>query len=756
MIKIYNGKIEAIQAHVLKTYNSSKTIIINSSDEFAIPFLLIRKAIPLLKALLGAKTVNAVLKDYDLLITTLFKDDSFSFFNREKFNLITASLSSNITHSRVAKDTLIRQSSEILHQLLRKNELKIIIPDITQMDTGSIDVLRYLYHVSSRTAPDIVIGYDSDWGPTTFEKEIGVSWYKSVDSVIILQAFVHSLKDKAAAIETITGDPNLPLQSKKATPLKLDVEDEGLEWLVFQKTKSFPKPITAEEAFQIFNAIEKCFRLFDFTNTLFLGLKALGFLLPYISDSQKGKLYHMIGLSAHNRHFFSQNNQVLATFLLDVFKKALAFEKDSARKTAILYRLIVTTSRRMNDIPLASEYLEQAYLEIKTGSFKGYDKPVLTAWINNIDSFILMKRKKMEAAINRQAKGYYLLECLQSISIREVKIEIEYTKAVLAENLATLNSFAENFDAMGFWYSKEVSFSKKWPSLNATAFAELQSFHFQNLQLKQALKKTEKGLLKSKESFNYILEYFFTLSAGDINFRIGNTEKAILYFKRAITMQSEIDFSYISMYELQILIIKSHIQLSAYNTALAQLTNIDTDSLDSIENHIEVKSLIAYCYAKNKKTVLAIKHMNRGIDLAIQSAEARLLFKVSLRGGMIAKALFKNETQGFYKKALELCDVTIDGNSFKPSSEDKVRLYIGLYEAEKQNTSWLFMAIDDLVLALKKNADIWQELKPIINLILKLPKEIQIQCFTSKQDILQKITKAAAQRKDCKKELLAQ
>ncbi len=754
MIQICTGTTEAIYFYISTTYTTNNDIVIKGSDEFALPFLLIRTVIPLVKERLGEKIVQAVLEDYQLLTTILYKDENHPDIDRKHYDRVTASLSSNITHSRVAKDTLIRESSEILHKLLSAHQLRLVIPDIRQLDTGSVDVLRHLYHVSSDIAPAVVIGYDPNWGETIFEEEIGVSWYRSVDSVTVFQAFINSFKAKATDIKILENKAVVATKSPLAFVLKLDNEDEALEWIVFQKVQSLPKKIRAAEALQIFIAIEKCFRLFDFTNALLLSLQTVEIIESHLSDIQKGKLYHIIGLSAHNRHFFSQQNDPLAHFLWDIFKKALQYEKDPSRKTAILYRLIVTVSRRLNKVALAFEYVDQAYKELNISNFKEYDQPILTAWINNIHSFLLMKEKQIEAAIEMQAKGFYLLERLKDISVKEIEIEIAYTKAVLAENLATLNSITENVEAMEFWYAKEVAFTQQWPSLNATSFAEWQSFYFQNLQLTQALQKTEQGLINSKDSFNYILEYFFTLSAADINYRLGNSQKSITYFERAIAMQSQIDHSYISSHILQLSIIKSQIQLGGYDIAIQQLTEIHLDK-EPIESTIEIQSLLAFCHAKKNATATAEKHINTAIDLAMQSAEASLLFNVCISGGMIAQELHNEEAVGFYKKALEIADVTIEGNSFQPNSGNMVRLYMGLFQLENQHISWLFLAIDHLKNSLKKHADSWQELKSMLTMLLSLPATTQKQLFLEKQEAIQKIMKAAAQRNDCEDELFA-
>ncbi|KAB8153349.1 hypothetical protein EZY14_008950 [Kordia sp. TARA_039_SRF] len=754
MIQICSGTPKAIYYYISKTYTTADAIIINGSDEFSLPFLVIRQAIPILKQRLGAATVSSTLKDYKLLINTLYKDSSYDFADCEKYNRITASLSSNITHSRVAKDTLIRESAEILCKLIRNHNLRLIIPDVRHLDTGSIDVLRHLYHVSSETAPDIVIGYDPNWGDTIFDDELGISWYRSVDSVTIFQAFINALTAKATSVKTVDEVTETLSTIKKYTP-QLDAEDEALEWKIFQKTKHIAQIELEQDAVAIFNAIEKCFRLFDFTNTLSLSLKVLATIESHLSELHKGQLYHMIGLSAHNRHFFSQQNEPLAIFLLDTFKKAVQYEKDAARKTAILYRLIVTTSRRLNDISLASKYLQEAYNELETGDFSGYHQPILSAWIYNIHSFILMKKREIDTSIDMQAKGFYLLEELEEVSEKETAIEIEYTKAVLAENLATLHSITENFEAMEFWYGKEVAFTQKWPSLHATSFAEWQSFFYQNLQLKQALQKTEQGITQSQDSFNYILEYFFTLSAADINYRLGNITKAIEYFKRAIVMQSQIDHSYISAEVLQRSIIKSHLQAAEYSAVISLLQQLQVDEKASIESHVEHNCLFAICYAKINDKATSEKYMNIAIDMAVQSGEANLLLKVCIAGGMISETVAKEEAIGFYNKALEIAEVSIDGNTFQPNAEDLVKLHLGLYKIDNQQTSHVFMALNHLEKSLKKSADIWKELKTILKLLLSLPEETLKKYIAKNEQVIANMIKAASQRDDCEEELNA-
>ena len=264
MIQIYSGSTETIHSYILHTYTTANDIVISGSDEFALPFLLIRNAIPILKKRLGKEAVQTVLEDYKLLTTILYKDENHSSIDQQKYTRVTASLHSNITHSRVAKDTLIRNSSEILSKLLTENQLQLIISDIRQLDTGSIDILRHLYHVSSDIAPAIVIGYNPNWGETIFEEEIGVSWYRSVDSVTVFQAFINAFKAKATQIKTLENEDVATFKPATKATLVFDEEDEALEWNVFQKVIAEPQQVTSQEAVQIYSGIEKCFRLFDF------------------------------------------------------------------------------------------------------------------------------------------------------------------------------------------------------------------------------------------------------------------------------------------------------------------------------------------------------------------------------------------------------------------------------------------------------------------------------------------------------------
>lgn len=762
MITILRGTSANLNHYVAREYTTPNDLIIVGSKDFALPFLMVRLIIPMLRNQLGNEPVDDILRTYKVPLSFIFSKltAALTMEEQEQQKMLAARLSSNITHSRAAKDAILKAYAEALLEMKGIHDFRLVIPDMTHLDTGSLDLLLYLYQVFPEQSPDLIIGYDPAWEKPVEERDTGISWYYSLDADTVLRSFVYAFESGSTEQKDIYGTENKVGNDPSNTGWgalyeRLDVLDDKLELKAYAIVKTFPQQLDHEQRTLVFKSIQRCFGLYDFTNALLLSMRSLAALEPVISDKERAQLYHIIALSAHNRHFFSQGNIALADFINQMLQKALLYETDPATSVAILYRLIVTQGRRKNELDLAHNYLDQAYRILSENSFD--HKELSTAWINNMHSFLLMKQGKIKEAIATHESGFYLLDGLNETGSPAIKNEIEFTKAVLAENLSTLNALSGDFKQMKAWYAIESKLAKQWASLHAVPSAEWQSFYYQNLELGKALEKTKQGLIKARSSFHYILEYFFTLSAADIHYRLGNATDALAYFQKALIFQHQIGYEYVSCHALRICLAKTKIRLNKVEEALEDLAEMaNAAGQETPMEHIEICLVSAHGYGLLGVVEKAEEQMNSAIDLAVASGDCGMLVKVMLSAGLVCQQLNKKQDAlAAYHQALEMSQTVLDGIAYQPDTADLADIYFGLYECSNENEDDLELAIYNLSLSLKTTADSWWALPRILAAFSRLPIRQSNNYLKKNKPVMDKVRKAAKQRNDCQAYLSA-
>lgn len=753
MITILQGKREELNLYVSKKYTNTYCHVLYGNRDFAAPFLIFRSLIPFLRNHIADQTIDNLLFSHKTYISIIYEYLS-PYLNHDEMkrkHLGAARLDSNSTHSTVAKADITRSCAEILLDLHTHFQFSLIIPSVTYLDVNSLDLLKYIYQVHSKDAPDLILGYDADWEEDNYDQATGISVYHRLDTVTFLQSFVYSFKTISTVKKKIRlKESHLDRISTDRFDMdrRIDKYDDDLEWIAHQLLQNNSLP-DIQQSEVIVKAVEKCFRLFDFTNAMLLSQQAQKKEGLFLSRESKATLLHIEGLCAHNRHFFTQGNLPLANHLQYVFERALKDETNESHRICLLYRLIVTLSRRKNDLNGAAIYVDQAYRELE--NFSGSNKEILMAWINNVHSYMLMKEGDLNAAIRKHEEAYQLLDKKIADGLNISADEVDYTKAVLAENLSTLNSLRGDFKQMSEWYTIETSYTDKWPSLSAVSSAEWQSFYYQQLKITEALANAKQGLEKSRESFNYILEYFFTLSLAEIHNRLGEEEQAITYYKKCLVFHKQIGRSYtqITFFALQMALIKLAVLSQRYEDAFLLIEKMETQLIDkSPVECVDILEQAAVCNTCLGQIEQAEEKVNKAIEIAVNNGDCSLLLKVNLVAGRICQLLNRNEdARNAYLQAQDISGTVVDGIAFKATASDAVMLYLGLLETGEMNTSLLKELVKELSIGLAKSIDCWWNVKRVLQLIASLSPSEKL--LITESSAYRKILDVAAQRKDC-------
>lgn len=750
MIKILKGSSTQLRAHCVEKYQKKATALLLLGDaSIALPYTIIRLLLPQFREVLGEKEVDRLLEKHKLVTSLLFPVLTPLLTAQElrEQEIICARLSSNITHNRIAKTTINETCVELIMELTNKEGIEIVIPDVRDLDVGSIDVLKLLLKQHPETAPEIVLGFNPDWGEETIDRENGLVYYSSVDALINIQAFAYSFQaiaDSVTEIETEdTSFDALPLSDR------LDPIDEAIALQAMDLLAADNYSETEESNHLIKTAIWRSFKLYDFTMALRL---AFSFMekSPKISKKDKGELYHIIGLSAHNRQFFSQGNENLGRFLERTFGLTLEYEENPENRIGAIYRLIVTLSRRLNQHEEAFEYVNHAISELATNDFDPTHHALLKGWVFNINSFVLMRRRRIDEAIKYHEDAFDLLKNVTS-NVEHLNKEIRFTQAVLAENLTTLSSLLNDRTKMEYWCKVEESYSKEWPGLSAVPFAEWQSFYYKGFDLRKALENAEKGVSKAAGNFEYILEYFFTMSLADINIRIGNYEDALTFFKKSLLFQAQIAYDFTSALSLKIGVALSLLGQNKNREALSWTEEMVSEFKDgAVKDLIEIYILQAFTYAKLDNGEKSEERINEAIDMAVEEGNFDVLIHTACKAGDLCQLLGRPEDAlNAYQQAQEI----VESREDETNASNMVAVNLGLFEMNRTEVSHLISVVQNFPQALRSNYAVWTSLNRFLNCYLELSDNETRELRNLCKEELEIVLKVAGQHEACKENM---
>lgn len=750
MIEILKGDSIQLHAHCAKKYGEQNhTLLLIGDAEIALPYTIVRLLLPQFRRLVGDNEINRILEKYKLVTSLIFPCLMEHLTEQEKLEqtIICARLSSNITHNRIAKTTINENCVALIMEVAKVQTFKIAIPDVRHLDVGSIDVIKVLKKQHSEHAPDILMGFNPDWGKERIDYKNGLVYYSSVDALINIQAFVYSFEAIADTVSEIeTNHEAIELGSLKD---RIDILDDAIVLSALELITSDDYEETTENNELMMEAIWHSFKLYDFTMALKLAHPFME-KSPNISRKAKGEMYHIIGLSAHNRQFFSQGNENLGLFLKRMFERTLEYEENPENRVGAIYRLIVTLSRRLNLHEEAFQQFEFAISELDTLTFDPAHRALLKGWVLNINSFVLMRSRRINEAIKYHEDAFDLLKDVQS-NIEHLNKEIRFTQAVLAENLTTLSSLINDRMRMKYWCSIEESYSREWPGLSAVPFAEWQQFYYKGFELNKALENAQKGVRKAADNFEYILEYFFTMSLADINIRLGNYEEALTYFKKSMSFQAQLAYNFTSATSLKIGVVSSMIGLRRFDEALNYTKEmISQNESESPFDQIEIYILQAFTHAHLKNFEKSDEIINKAIDLAVEEGNFNLLIHTACKAGDLCQLLGRKEDAlNAYCQALEIMESQADATN----ASNIVEINLGLFEMNQTDFSPLLAAIRSLPNALKTNYAVWQHLNRFLSNYLRVTEKTSLDFFKSSESELTSIIRAAKQREDCKQNL---
>ncbi len=715
MIHSLKGSSSSLRKYCASNYNAKKDLIVDNSNEFVLSYSIVRTIIPKLRAFIENDKIDNLLFEHRMITSAVFANlyDTLTTLEKRESLFVGAQLESNVTHTRVAETEIVQRLADILYTLMKDGGFKIVIPNICFLDEGSLHIIRKLYEQPINELPDLILGYDASL-EASYDEKTGLYWFYSLNKTDS-QAFYYAFEEKAEKIlkvEEETSDFDYTLKDVESSLDELDPAIELIGYNVLRNNEN----LNAPQVNVVYRAICKCFKLFHFPQALRLAQEGISRNLAF-SEMQKAEVYTIIGVSSHNLHFFSQGNIVLADYILKNYMEALEHEKDPARRICLYYRIVVVMARRKGDMENSVTYLDKAYEELDNNNFNSPNaKASVYSWICNIHSFVLMRQREMDKAIKVHQDAFYLLEKTSNKGF--LAFDLNFSKGVLAENLCTLNTMAGDYDKAKFWYEEEEKIVKQWPDVSITSFAEWQTYYFRTLQIDKALEQAQKGLVATKKKYNYILEYFFTMSLADLHYRLGSANDALQYYERALEFESKIDLRYTSPLSLRKGKLMAIFQLSKHKEFLTYVDELigTFKTSESTYNVCSLYALKAIGCAKLEKEEEANNAINTAIEIAIEKGEQNVLFHVAIQAGHTNIVLGKaGEAYGAFIQALEIGASNDQDNVI--SNTDMALLYIGMcISAPTASSEHMEMAIKNTYQSLKEDASIWWYLNSLIQI----------------------------------------
>ncbi|MGL5891322.1 MAG: hypothetical protein ACRC3B_15640, partial [Bacteroidia bacterium] len=327
MIHSIKGNDSQLEKYVRSIYNAEKDIALISTSAFICPHILFRSIVDFFRSKSGNELTDRLLNEYKVPLSLIY-DNWIAELTAEELKHLefcAARTCSNYVHSPAAKSELIEACADVIIKFYKIIPFRIIIGKPESLDVNSVDLIKHLYHLFPEETPDLIIAYNNNWGDDERDIGRGISHYYGHDTVTFLQAFVYAFENVAAEIVDLTVEPVDSISESCAEPKNASDYYDKSEFEAFEllRTKQY---FTRDEAQLIMNSIRRFFRMYDFYNALFMGLEAREKIFIRLTNAERADLLHIIGLSAHTRHFFTQGNQALADFLKVIFQEALQNE----------------------------------------------------------------------------------------------------------------------------------------------------------------------------------------------------------------------------------------------------------------------------------------------------------------------------------------------------------------------------------------------------------------------------------------------
>jgi len=733
-------------------------LYIEKSNNLIIPWFGMRQILSNIKILLGEAFFEKIIQKHPIAASIVLanKDDLLDEFLKEKRKNLFGSLKSNLSQNYFIQQPLYIECRELLLDVLKHFEGYLIIPNIEEVDAGTISLLIKSFKLYQANNIHLIIGLDQkfgdDWlnesmeeGDFPFGKN-GIIWNYSSVSV---KSFIFSLLISGANIIDCVDTESGNVSKAKIQRIDFDsLINQSPEVSLYNKVLN-SQPLEKTDVDHAYLLIKRAFEVYDFLVALNISILCIEKQLAF-SKEQLADIYIILGLCTHNVQFSSSQGNSDTNDYIEVNNlKALdCLAPNDIRKAFIYYRLAVLHARRKGDLEKGFEWAERCINFSK--NIKSDLGIYCYTWAYNIRAFIYYRRKEKNLAL--QDMNWAISE-MDELRIKNADSrDINFSYAVFNDNLSALHADLGDFYAVLDCFKKSsiIDGYQNWNlAMSSALWIKLHKIF---LRTDMAIEDAKLGLEASKEVSRPTHYNLYLKELSRLNYQLGNIDICYSYIENTLSFLRDFKDS-----EQYALVVTEGIKYCVINQKPEFAGKLFKEFYQH-KNHLP-NSLIAitkayealhYSHISNKEKTEA--SINEAIRLAAQHDND--LFNL-LISSIIFDACLNLEVYDSANQILNQIKVgTIDSLENTPTADEAfvtIKVIIAefaLSQYDKVNPHLLKYIDTNLPSCLEENPDAWALLPDVIRYILTcieqkvLDKDFSFENFD-------RILLAATQRIDC-------
>ncbi len=756
MIRILRGSNTALRSYCASLYNDSESTLwleLPKDTLFGFPryWAGLRYLLPQIRSKVGNCAFVDTVSEHKAAASLILHRLTDQLTQNEHIyrKSIIAKLDSNLSHNWFIQRPFYEDLAALLHKLLSLGKLKIIIPDLTFVDSETAALLKPMHRLFPNTTVEILCGYNPNTKPSEPDK-YGLYWRYFEHAI---DNFLWNFKSfKTTVVQELSGieKPLVLSQEKLPPPILVDPLDDDLDRIAYDALQQSNNVQDKEVTEMVIAVMNRAFRSFAFGVALRFGLNLLERKTRF-EPEQSAKVHGIIGLSAHNRQFSaSEGDGRFNDFLEYHFREALKNETDSGIRLCHYYRIIVTISRRKGNLLAALQLANQALEEAQNAELAPEQAVWLEGWIRNIRAYIHWKNSDfVKAAADCEISFEKARE--MASKMKKLSRDMIFSCSIFAGNRATVEKDKTQEDR---WRDKAFAVFEPF-ALGARWWAEHKIKYCRSkFMLREAARA---ALLASNDARVHIdprRQDFYLVQLFDLHYRLADIETSFEYYREARILYQRMNDSK-RLSAIKISAVPVAIRAGHFDEAQNCLEHaLLEDHQQSIQSRAEILSLMALLAATRGDASEAEQKMNEAIDWAVEGGARDNLLLVARTAGDVCQKLGRcDEALQAYRQAMEISKAK-NGESASLPDAELLNVLLGLLECGEKNTQSLLHALQMAPNALRsEDPEAWWALPRLLSqLLFMADKAIDLSEFAN-SEVMKNVLTAATQRDDCQRSL---
>jgi tetratricopeptide (TPR) repeat protein len=653
MIQVVQGTQHQINFFLSEIHKQSDVVfVLHTNKTFPSGFYGIRMFIDFLKKTRGDQFIQQLLIANRPIAAFVYPELAKGMNDRERleYQFFAARIESRLS---VAYGLLERLAA-LISSLAGDENIDLLIPDIRTIDSESLRVIENYYRYHEHKNLNLYLGFTTDIIDDIDAD--GITWHRYQGDV---QFFAGGFLQHEN-VEHIIPELGELAQADWGSPDEITEEEE-----VYNRIKS-ATALDDQLISEVFAQINQSYERYSYRAVMKIGLELLS-REDFTSPLQRAQMHGWVGSAANYYQFTHHPNPPFDDFLVYHFQESLKHENQPEVRLAVHYRLCFTFAERRDDLVSAEKCTEDFIFEINNSSLSELQKNYHLSWAYNVRGHVYAHTGRFANAAADAEEAYKILYAGMRKIEQEENVEFnvwlkEYQFAVFNLTIHQVYTGDEEneYDYSNFWYKRMDDVMTFIPRILMFDTFHWVDYHRNKLDIVNALKSTEEAIADARK-YKHGQIYIYTVCAADFNYRLGNIEKALDYFKRADKLRPIYNdlfyFLNINWFEGVCLM-----KLGRYEDAeavfLQELKNNPT-----VDYRIQLITRLAMIAAirtnKNEFETL----MNTAIDEAVELGELNLLIQVAIAScRCLLEIDDKENASEALLKVIELRDSAIENN----------------------------------------------------------------------------------------------